>query len=55
MGILIDLEGNDWRGYAERGQGYSEGESGLGIMITQRPGSAEGHKRADIRLGTGKD
>jgi hypothetical protein len=55
VGIFIDLEGNDQRAYTERGQGYSEGENSLGIMIRRERHSVEEHERIDIKIGATKE
>jgi len=54
MGIFIDLEEDDQNAFLSNGQGYSEGENSLGIMIKRERGSAEEHERIAIKLGTGR-
>jgi len=55
MGIFIDLEGNDQRVGLSKGQGYSEGENSLGIMMTKEGDSPGKTKEATIKLGIKKE
>jgi hypothetical protein len=55
LGIFIDLEGNDQRAYLTNGQGYSEGASSLGIMMTKEGDSPGEAKEVTIKLGVKKE
>jgi hypothetical protein len=55
MGIFIDLEGNDQRACLSNGQGYSEGEGSLGIMMNKEGDSPGEAKEVTIKLGVKKE
>lgn len=55
IGFFVELGGNDQRVYNDRGQGYSEGENSLGVMIRKNPDSAGERRKIDIKIGVNKE